>query len=72
VAAPVAALALAAVFLAIYVPDVGHGLIKDDFAWIQGSRVADPGALLALFTEHVGFYRPLVAMSFAADHALWG
>ena len=68
----VAALALAALFLAIYVPDVGHGFIKDDFAWIRNSRVADPGGLLALFGQHVGFYRPLVAVSFAADYALWG
>jgi hypothetical protein len=67
-----AALALVAVFLAVYVPDVGHGFIKDDFAWIRASRAADPGALLALFSRHVGFYRPLVSLSFAADHALWG
>jgi hypothetical protein len=68
----VAALVLAAVFLAIYVPDVGHGFIKDDFAWIRNSRVAEPGGLLALFGQHVGFYRPLVSVSFAFDHMVWG
>ena len=61
-----------AVFLLVYVPDVGHGFIKDDYAWIRSSRLADPAGLVALFSQHVGFYRPLVSVSFAADYAVWG
>ena len=30
---------LLAAFLVIYLPDVGHGFIKDDFGWIAGSQV---------------------------------
>lgn len=63
---------LVVAFLLIYLPDVGHGFIKDDFAWIRTSRSADVGQLFALFTANTGFYRPLVSVSFAADHALWG
>lgn len=62
---------LVVAFLFIYVPDVGHGFIKDDFAWIRASRTADASELLALFTANTGFYRPLVSLSFAADHVVW-
>lgn len=67
----VAVIALAGAFLAAYVPDIGHGFIKDDFAWIVASRAASWHEVAALFTTNVGFYRPLVATTFAADHAFW-
>jgi hypothetical protein len=67
-----AAAALAAVFLAIYLPDIGHGFISDDFRWIVEGRVESARDILALFSSNVGFYRPLTSVSFAADHALWG
>ena len=67
-----AALALAATFLAIYLPDVGHGFISDDFRWIAESRVERPGEIASLFSANIGFYRPLVASTFAVDHAVWG
>ena len=63
---------LAAAFLTIYVPDLGHGFIKDDFAWIRTSATHSPSELLALFGQNVGFYRPLVSVTFAADFAIWG
>jgi hypothetical protein len=67
-----AAAALTTTFLAAYLPDIGHGFIRDDFQWIATSRAATPGEVLALFTTtEVGFYRPLVSLSFAVDHALW-
>lgn len=66
-----ALLALAALLLA-YTPDMGRGFIKDDFAWIAGSRVDSAADLLGLFGRHNGFYRPLVAASFAADARLFG
>jgi hypothetical protein len=67
----VAAILLASAFLAIYLPDVGHGFVKDDFAWIEASRVTSWEDARSLFTSNVGFYRPLVSATFAADHAFW-
>ncbi len=58
-------------FLVIYLPDVGHGFIKDDFGWIAGSRVTSAHDVGELFERNAGFYRPLVSASFAADYALW-
>jgi len=67
-----AALVLAAVFGLVYLPDVGHGFISDDFRWIVQHRVGHARDLIALFGGNVGFYRPVVSASFAADYALWG
>ena len=58
-------------FLVIYLPDVGHGFIKDDFGWIAGSRLTTADDVRGLFEHNAGFYRPLVSASFAADYALW-
>jgi hypothetical protein len=58
-------------FLVIYAPDIGHGFVKDDFVWILSSRSHDFNDLIALFTSNTGFYRPLVALSFAADYGIW-
>jgi hypothetical protein len=63
---------LCSAFLAIYLPDLGHGFLKDDFAWILSSRLERSGDLIALFTSNVGFYRPLVSLSFAVDYSVWG
>jgi hypothetical protein len=64
---------LAAVVLAIYLPDLGHGFIKDDFAWIRASRLAAPGDLARLITEPAsGFFRPLVGVSFGLNERLFG
>ncbi len=67
-----AAAALAVVLLTVYLPGIGHGFIRDDFRWIRESRVETLSQAAALFTTNVGFYRPLVALSFAGDHAVWG
>jgi hypothetical protein len=29
---------LCSAFLVIYLPDIGHGFVKDDFVWILSSR----------------------------------
>src|SRR5262249_51708846 len=55
-----------------YLPDLGHGFIKDDFGWIVGARVEHPGDLGSIFRQPVGFYRPLVTLTFTADRALFG
>jgi hypothetical protein len=60
------------VFIAVYVPRVGHGFILDDYRWIFESRVSAPADLVALFTTNNGFYRPLVSLTFAINHALFG
>ena len=66
-----ASAALLAVLLTIYLPDIGHGFLRDDFRWIDQGRAGTLSQLGALFTTNVGFYRPLVSVSFAADYALW-
>jgi hypothetical protein len=66
-----AAGALLVVLLAAYLPDLGHGFIKDDFRWIHDGRSESLADLASLFTTNVGFYRPLVTVSFAADYAVW-
>jgi hypothetical protein len=67
-----AAAVLCAAFLVIYLPDIGHGFLKDDFVWILSSRAGDVSDLVALFKSNVGFYRPLVSLTFAADYGVWG
>lgn len=67
-----AVLALVVAFAAIYVPDLGHGFVRDDFGWIDSSRIESPSDLVGLFTHQPGFYRPLVSLTFSLDHAIWG
>jgi hypothetical protein len=59
-------------FLFVYGPAAGHGFISDDFGWIRESRVANLWEAAALFGKNHGFYRPLVALSFAANDAAFG
>jgi hypothetical protein len=58
--------------LAAYLPDLGRGFIKDDFAWILGSRTSGPLGFIELFGRDNGFYRPLVSLTFALDERLFG
>ena len=67
----VVAIVLAAVFAAIYGDALGHGFVKDDFRWIAAADVHSPGDLQRIFATNVGFYRPLVTLSFAIDRAAW-
>lgn len=66
-----AGLALVAL-LAAYAPDLGRGFVKDDFAWIAGSRIDTSAGLAELFQRDNGFYRPLVSLSFALDERRHG
>src|SRR5207249_4814687 len=61
-----------AVFLIVYAPAVGHGFISDDFRWIVESRIAQPTDLVRTFSRNIGFYRPIIALTFAADYAAFG
>jgi hypothetical protein len=56
---------------AIYGPDLGHGFVRDDFAWIETSRIESSSDVIRLFTQQPGFYRPLVSLTFSADYELW-
>jgi hypothetical protein len=70
-----ARIALAAplvLFLGVYLPTTGHGFIKDDYRWILESRVGSLDDLVRLFRSDNGFYRPIVALSFAVDEWLFG
>lgn len=58
--------------LIAYAPDAGRGFVKDDFHWIRTSAVERLGDVPELFTRHTGFYRPLVSVTFAANHAVDG
>lgn len=58
--------------LAIYLPDLGHGFIKDDFVWIASNQASGLEDLLRPFIEAPDFYRPLVSLSFAANWWLFG
>jgi hypothetical protein len=66
-----ALLVWAVVFLAVYVPRVGHGFVQDDFAWIASSRISHLSDVVRIFRSDNGFYRPIVALTFAADRALF-
>ena len=59
-------------FAAIYLPDLGHGFVRDDFGWIESSRIESPLDLVRVFTHQPGFYRPLVSLMFSVDYAIWG
>jgi hypothetical protein len=64
---------LTAVVLAIYLPDVGQGFIKDDFAWIGSSRLERAADLWGYVAHPAsGFFRPLVALTFGLDALVFG
>src|SRR4029453_5624015 len=57
----------------VYLPDVGRGFIKDDFRWVLDGTAAFNHPLLTLVSGWTGnFFRPVVALSFGLDHALYG
>ena len=57
----------------IYGPDCGHGFIKDDYGWITTSRLDGWSGVWRLFVDTpMGFYRPVVSLSFGVSHLLFG
>jgi len=68
----VVVLVLVTIFATIYADALGHGFVKDDFRWIAAADVHSAGDLQHIFATNVGFYRPLVTLSFAIDRAIWG
>jgi hypothetical protein len=68
-----AAIWLVAVFALVYGPKVGHGFVKDDFAWIARSDLRSiDDTHTVLFGAPTGFFRPMVSLSFAANRPLCG
>jgi hypothetical protein len=66
-----AAFVLLVAFGLAYLPDVGHGFIIDDFAWIDHGRLDGERTLAQVLFDQVGFYRPVVALSFGINHAMF-
>jgi hypothetical protein len=57
---------------AVYLPDVGHGFVKDDFGWIRDSRLSSWSDAGDLFAAPSGFFRPAVSLSFALNRSTCG
>jgi hypothetical protein len=70
--AVVAAIAPVVAFLAIYAPAAGHGFVRDDYSWILQSRVASLSDLLRVLASDIGFYRPVVGLTFTVNDWLFG
>jgi hypothetical protein len=68
----IAALLLAAALCLIYLPDIGHGFLRDDYRWLHAGRMTTAADLPRLFTTDLGFYRPIVLASFSLNYALFG
>ena len=69
---PVAGWLFACLTLA-YLPDIGHGFIADDFAWVAHGHVAGVSDLTGRLLMSVGgFFRPVLLLSFAANRMLSG
>lgn len=64
---------LSSAFALVYLPDVGHGLVKDDFGWIAHSSVRSWQDAVSLFrTAPTGFFRPVVSLSFSVNQRVCG
>ena len=68
----VAALILLTILAAIYGPGIGKGFVKDDVVWVGANHVTSWNDVHALLVRTDGFYRPVVATTFALDRAAYG
>ena len=60
------------VFFTVYAPRAGQGFISDDFEWSLSNRIESVGDFRRILTQHNGFYRPVVALTFSASEWLSG
>ena len=67
-----AAAVLVAILIAIYGPGIGKGFVKDDVVWVGNNHVTSWADVRAMLVRTDGFYRPLVAATFAIDRAVYG
>jgi hypothetical protein len=63
---------LSCTFALIYLPDVGHGFVKDDFGWVANGSVQSWQNARSLFRVPAGFFRPVVSLSFAVNQRVCG
>src|SRR5580765_1727994 len=64
---------LSCAFALVYLPDVGHGLVKDDFGWIAQSSVRSwHDAVSLVRSAPSGFFRPVVSLSFSLTEPVCG
>jgi len=68
----VAAATLLAILIAIYGPGIGKGFVKDDVVWVGANHVTSWSDVRTLLFRTDGFYRPVVAATFALDRAVYG
>lgn len=65
-------MAICAVFVLVYGPDCGRGLITDDFAWIAHGRFDGADSVWRILMTAQGFYRPMVSYSFGLNEHVFG
>src|SRR5262245_58009880 len=68
----IAALALFAAVCAVYLPDIGHGVIRDDVGWIGHNELSSWSDARELLTTRAGLFRPAVSFSFAIERRACG
>jgi hypothetical protein len=68
----VVALILLTILIAIYGPGIGKGFVKDDVVWVGTNHVTSWTDVRTLLFRTDGFYRPVVAATFALDRAVHG
>jgi hypothetical protein len=68
----VAALVLFAALSAIYLPDIGHGFIRDDVGWIGHNELRSWPDVRDVLRARAGVFRPAVSLSFALERRACG
>lgn len=68
----VAALILFAAVCAVYLPDVGHGFIRDDAGWVGHNDLSSRSDARQLFVSATGQFRPAVSLTFALERRACG
>jgi hypothetical protein len=68
----VAALVLIAAVSAIYLPDIGHGFIRDDVGWIGRNELRSWADVRDVGRARAGVFRPAVSLSFALERRACG
>jgi hypothetical protein len=68
----VAAWVLFAAICAIYLPDTGHGFIRDDVGWIGRNELRSWADVRDVFSTRAGLFRPAASLSFALERRACG
>jgi hypothetical protein len=69
---PAAVVVLFLALCAIYLPDVGHGFIRDDVGWVGHNELSSWSDVGAVFHDRAGVFRPAVSASFAVERRACG